>query len=130
MKTRTAFFALAALAAIAFATEKAKVADLLKDADKFDGKIVEATGKVADFQQKTSRAGNKYFVFKLKDGDQAVNVYSQGEAKPVLKDGDKVKVTGTYRKEKKVSNFTVKNEIDITKSDKEKEKDNGFKKVD
>lgn len=117
----------AAILAIALAADKLSVSKLVKDADKYDGKEVVLVGKISEFEQKTSRRGNKYFLFKVKEGDDVVNGYSQGEMKPELKAGDKVEVSGIFRKEKKVQDFTVKNEIDATKV---KDKSYGVKKVD
>lgn len=115
------------VAATAFAIDKLSPSKLLKEADKHDGKEVLVAGKVSQFEQKTSRRGNKYFLFQIKEGSDVVNVYSQGDMKPELKDGDKVEVRGVFRKEKKVQTFTVNNEVDATKV---KDKEYGVKKVD
>lgn len=122
-----------AAVALAQAPIKAKISEILKDADKHTGKIVDVSGKVEKFEQKTSRRGNKYFKFVLKDGDQELNIYGQGEQTPALKDGQKVRVQGTYRKEKKLpgnSNVTIKNEVDVTKGSSETAKKNGVTVVD
>lgn len=124
---RSTFILFLGAAALVLAADKLTPASLIKDADKHHTKDVVVVGKVSDFEQKTSKIGNKYFVFKLKEGDSIISVYSRGEAKPVLKDGDKVEANGIFRKEKKVSTFTVKNEVDITAV---KDKPYGFKKVD
>lgn len=104
---------IASLAAILMA-EALSPAALLKDADKHNAKVVEVKGKVEDFEQRTSKKGNKYFLLKLKEGESVVNVYGQGELKPAVDKGDKVLVRGYFRKEKKLPNFTVKNEVDVT----------------
>lgn len=112
------------VAAIALAVEKVGLVELAKDPKKYDGKVLETSGEVAEFKQKTSRAGNKYFTFTLVQGDKAkVHVYSQGEAAKEVKDGATVKVTGIYRLEKKLGTMTFKNEIDATKA---KDKPNGI----
>jgi cytochrome c-type biogenesis protein CcmE len=90
------------------------VSELLKDADKFDGKEVSVKGTVSEFKQKTSRRGLPYFTFKLADKDQKINVYSQGTAEKELKEKQAVTVVGIYRKEKVVGGVTFKNEVDIT----------------
>lgn len=105
---------------VAFAAETVGVPALLKDPAKFDGKPVAVTGKVQEFRQRTSRAGNKYFTFKLGEGKETVNVYGRGELKPPVKYGDRVTATGTFRKEKKLRDFTVKNEIDVSPKSGEK----------
>lgn len=118
-------FVVAAALAFAAAVEKATVSELLSDGKKYDGKTVSTSGVVAEFKQKTSKAGNKYFTFALKQGEKSsVNVYSRGEADADLKDGVKVGVIGVFRVEKKVQDFTVKNEIDASKV---KDKENGVK---
>jgi hypothetical protein len=112
------FSLLASLAAFgSIEVQKVSVADLLDAPATFDGKDVRATAVVEGFQQKTSRRGNKYFTFKLKDGEKAVNVFSQGTSDPELKAGMKVEVTGVFRKEKKVGDIVFKNEIEATKQD-------------
>lgn len=111
-----AIFGGTAIAALAFCAP-IKVADLIKSADKHNNKPVEVVGKIEKFEQRTSKAGNKYFVFKMKEGGSELNVYGRGEPKTPVKDGDKVKINGIFRKEKKLKNFTVKNEVDVTKVD-------------
>jgi len=117
MKAFRVWIALGVLAAsFALAVEKVGLGDLFKETKKFDGKVVETSGEVADFKQKTSRAGNKYFTFSLIAGEKVkIGVYSQGEADSAIKNGAKVKVVGIFREEKKVQDFVVKNEIDATK---------------
>jgi cytochrome c-type biogenesis protein CcmE len=113
--------------AAAIAASKVPLADLLKDPKAYDGKTISVTGAVAEFKQKTSRKGNKYFTFTMKGEEkQVLNVYSQGEAETGIKDGSKVVVTGVFRQEKKVLDFTVKNEIDASKVE---GKENGVKLV-
>ena len=96
---------------LAVAADTLTVASLLKNADKYDGKAVTVTGKVLEFKQKTSRAGNAYFTLKLK-GD--LNVYGHGKLDPAPAKNDKVEASGMYRKEKKLADFTVKNEVDVS----------------
>lgn len=101
---------------MAFAAEALTVPALLKDADKHDGKGVTVAGKVLEFKQKTSRAGNEYWTLKLKGDkkDENLNVYGRGKLDPAPKKDDKVEVNGVYRKEKKLADFTVKNEVDTS----------------
>jgi cytochrome c-type biogenesis protein CcmE len=110
---------------LAFAAERVAVSALLKDADKYDGKAITLTGTVADFKQKTSKRGNDYFTFKLKDKSEVVNIYGQGKLEKAPKDGDKVEVTGRYAKEKKQGDVTFKNELNVT-VDKSKEDTKNF----
>lgn len=113
---RLRFLPILAVASVALAAQTLSTDALIKDADKHDGKKVTVKGEVLDFEQKTSRAGNPYFVFKLKTKvkETPVNVYGRGTLEPAIKDKDTVEITGTFRKEKKVSTFTVKNEVDVT----------------
>ncbi|MBL8069049.1 MAG: hypothetical protein JNM28_11415 [Armatimonadetes bacterium] len=106
-------FALAAISLAATVT----VDTLLKDKAKYDGKEVVVSGKVAEYKARTSRAGNPYITFKLKGASATANVYLRGklEGDAAPKDGDKVEVSGIYRKEKKVTDtFTSKDEIDAS----------------
>lgn len=107
-----------ALASLALAAEKASVRDLLTNGKKFDGKVVTVTGSVDAFQARTSKAGNPYFVFKLKEKDQTINVYGRGKLDKDLKSGAKVEITGKYAVEKKVGKLTFKNEVDVTDREK------------
>jgi hypothetical protein len=114
--TRAATILFFLLATLALATDKLTVKQLQADAKKYDGKEIVLSGKVEKFQQKTSRAKNEYFVFKLidkEDKKSIVNVYGQGKLEKFPKDGDLVELKGTYRLEKTVGGNTFKNEIQI-----------------
>ncbi|CAN1534752.1 hypothetical protein MCEMSE15_01529 [Fimbriimonadaceae bacterium] len=89
------------------------VSDLAKKASNFDKKNVQTTGKVEKFEQRTSRKGNAYFVFDLIEGKERVHIYGQGKLEVKVKDGDKLKVTGFFRKEKKIGDRSFKNEIQV-----------------
>lgn len=114
-------------ATLGFVEERLSPSSLLKQADAKNEKMVVVSGKVTDFSQKVSRAGNPYFVFKLKEGESVVSVYGRGNAATEIKDGVKVLATGIFRKEKKVGDFTVKNEVDVSKT---KDKPYGVRKDD
>lgn len=109
-------FAFALLPAVIFAAEVVKIDSLLKSPDKFHEKVVTAKGKVAKFEAKVSKKGNPYNLFQLAEGKASVNVYVRGKLEKPPKNGQTVEVTGTYRKEKKLRDFTVKNEIDASPS--------------
>ncbi len=119
------FFTAITILAIA-AEEALTVKGLLLHADANDGKAAFLTGKISEFEQKTSKKGNLYFVFKVKEDDKTINGFSHGEQKPPLKVGDKVEVRGIFRKSKQVGELTFKNEIDVSAV---KEKPYGVKKV-
>jgi len=106
--------ALAAGALVSADNESVALTDLLQNQDRFHSKPVKVLGAVADFKQKTSRAGNKYVVFKLTESEKKVNVYRRGWLEQPLKDGAKVQVYGVYQKEKRVGAMVFKNEIDCT----------------
>lgn len=119
-----------AAAAFALAADKVAITDLLKDPAKYDGKAITLTGKVMKFKQKTSKAGNPYYNFKLvgKTDDDVVNIYGRGKLEKELENETVVDVTGKFAKEKKVGTVTFKNEVDITKDpDDAKTRDFGVK---
>jgi DNA polymerase III alpha subunit len=93
---------------------------LLKSPDKHHEKVVVAKGKVEDLENKVSKRGNPYTVFKLVQGKATVNVYVRGKMESAPKNGQMVQVTGIFRKEKKLRDFVVKNEIDASPSDDKK----------
>ncbi|MFN7172948.1 MAG: hypothetical protein ACK4P3_09235 [Fimbriimonadaceae bacterium] len=92
-------------------TTVAKISDSPKT---FDNKKVTLSGTVAEFQQRTSRAGNDYVLFVLRDGGKSVKVYGFGKPNPPIKNGMKVEITGIYRVEKKQGDQVFKNEVDIS----------------
>lgn len=111
---RTLSLILAGLVVVAFAADVAKIADLAKKPEDFDKKVVKVTGTVDKFKAKTSKAGNDYYVFDLKDGKEKISVYGQGKLDKEPKDGDKVEVEGKFEKEHKVNaNYTVKNQVTV-----------------
>ena len=104
------------LSTLAFAIDKLTVKQLQADTKKYDNKEIILTGKVDQFKQRTSRAGNPYFTFKMVDkADKKieVNVYGQGKPDKEPKNGDMVEVKGVYRVEKQFGGNTFKNEIQI-----------------
>jgi len=69
---------------------------------------------VDKFVQRTSKAGNPYFLFKLidkVDKNKVVNVYGQGKLEKEPKKDDLVEVTGKYFIETKSGDKTYKNEL-------------------
>jgi starvation-inducible outer membrane lipoprotein len=100
------------LAATALAAEKVAVADLLKDPAKYHDKEITIEGKVAKFEQRTSRKGNPYFLFDV-NGKDGIHVYGRGKLEPKLENGKTVTVTGKFRKEKKLGDRVIKNEIEV-----------------
>lgn len=100
---------------------------LTSDLPKYDQKTVTVVGKIEKYEEKVAKASKKpYTVFTLADSKGKVNIYLRGRPENKLKDGDKVKVTGIYSKEKKIKESVFKNEIDATV---DKEKSHGVKLV-
>lgn len=93
----------------------AKIADVVKDPAKFDGKAVAVKGKVDGLKAKTSKSGRDYYLFEIVDGKARLKVYGGDKLTPAPKDGDTVTVTGKFAKERKVGDRTFKNEIDASK---------------
>ena len=91
-----------------------KIADLLKKSAPPERRKIMVTGKLADFKQRTSRAGNPYFTFRLTDAGGTINGYGRGKVAKVPTNGARVMVVGAFRKVKKLGNRTFMNEIDIT----------------
>jgi hypothetical protein len=98
---------------LAFADPDTTVEKILGNRDLYDGKEVTVRGAVSNLKFKTSKAGNAYTTFSLvgKSGG-SINVFVRQH--PKLKKEEKVKVTGTYRKVKKVGRYTFYNEIEAT----------------
>jgi cytochrome c-type biogenesis protein CcmE len=115
MRRPTILLTVALLAAVAVAAPTAvKIPELLAKPDTYNAKEVKTAGKVEAFQQKTSKAGNDYFVFKLAEKDKKVNVYGRGKLENAPKNGQNAEITGIFRKEKKFGDQVFKNEIEVT----------------
>ncbi len=100
---------------------------LIGDLAKYDKQTVTVVGKVDKYQERVAKSSQKpYTVFDLNDGKHNVHVYLKGRPGTKVKNGDKVKVTGVYTKEKTVGSQTFKNEIDASS---DKVKTNGVKPV-
>jgi hypothetical protein len=91
---------------------KTTVAAILEDPDRFHKKLVQVEGKVSDYKEKISRAGNAYTTFKLVQQDQKITVFSYGHLN--LENNNEVVVVGRFYKEKRVGRATFKNEIDAS----------------
>ncbi len=91
---------------------KTTVGEILKNQDKFHKKLVQVEGKVTKFRKRTSRAGNAYTTFTLKQGNDEITVFSYGHLD--LANDNEVIVIGRYYKEKRVGRDTFKNEIDAS----------------
>jgi hypothetical protein len=98
---------------------KTSVSEILKNPDKYDGKMVQAEGTVGSLRSKTSKKGNPYTTLMIRDSSNGVlNVFSFGTLS--VKKNDSVVVTGRYQKIKHVGSFTFYNEIDASEGSVEK----------
>ena len=87
---------------------------ILADKNSYDGKEVLVAGTVsADLKLKKSKSGKDYTTFSLLgDSGRRIKIFYWGKLK--LQGGQKVKVTGTYHKVKKLKEYTFRNEIEAT----------------
>jgi hypothetical protein len=87
---------------------------IVADKDSYDGKEVSVSGKISNLKFKASRGAKKYTTFVLVgESGGRINVITSEQ--PKLKPGQKVRVTGVYRKSKKVGMYTFRNEIEAKK---------------
>lgn len=118
---RTAIFMLMAAAclAAAFAVEQATVSDLIAKGDAFNGKDATVQGEVANLQKRKSSRGNAYSLFRLKDKGKSINVLLDYHpaGNRAFANGDRIEVTGLFRKEKRVGELVFRNEVDCTKKE-------------
>ncbi|HLW60402.1 MAG TPA: OB-fold nucleic acid binding domain-containing protein [bacterium] len=98
---------------VARADPSLSVRALIQDPEQFDGKIVTVTGTVNDYQERMSKAGNPYTTFRLADRAATVAVFAWNHQG--LSNGDRVQVTGTFEKVKRVAGYTFGNEIEANR---------------
>jgi hypothetical protein len=81
--------------------------------DSYDGKQVSVTGTVSNLKLKAGNVGDKYTTFILvgKSGGR-INVFIWGHLK--LQPGQKVQVTGLYRKVRRLTHRNYYNEIEAS----------------
>jgi hypothetical protein len=94
--------------AIEITTEK-----IVTDKDSYDGKKVSVNGSVSNLKFKTSKSGNNYTTFVLV-GESGVRINVIILEHPKVKAGQKVRVTGVYRKVKKTAHRNYYNEIEAS----------------
>jgi exonuclease VII large subunit len=96
-----------------YAAQETTVQKILANRDSYDGQEVSVSGTVSKLKLKTSKGGNDYTTFSLlSESGGSLTIFVWGQSK--LKQGQKVKVTGTYRKFKRVGRYTFYNEIETT----------------
>lgn len=105
-----------------FSQERTKISDILSNPDKYDKKEVIVEGKVDNLKFKTSKKGNQYITFSIKDEENnSLKVFSWGHQKvkeEKIEDGDKVEVSGIFYKVKFVGQYRFYNEIEAEKIEK------------
>ena len=92
-------------------SKETKITDILLNPDAYHRKIVELEGFVTNLKLKISKKGNPYTIFDLEDETgNKIRVFSWGHLK--ISEGEKVRVKGTFYKEKWVGQYVFYNEID------------------
>jgi hypothetical protein len=85
------------------------VSAVIQNPEEFDGQAVTLQGWVKEM---TSRRGNGYTTFKIQSGG-AVDVLKWGS--PSIKDGDRVRVEGTFHRVNHVGPYTFYDQIEAEK---------------
>ena len=92
------------------ATNAAEVAicQLVAKSASFDYQNVTLPGNVAELKETTSRAGNDYTTFKLRDqsGSCAVNIFTWGH--PALTNNNPVRVEGVFETDRAGTRFIMR----------------------
>jgi hypothetical protein len=100
---------LAVVPALALST--LSVSDLLASPSTYNDSHVVVAGSVADVEAKTSHAGNDYETFDICDvNGGCLRVFTWGH--PVIHEGGKITVRGTFETTKRVGKYTFHNEIE------------------
>ena len=87
------------------------VAELVSDPNQFNGRRVTLEGFVDKVEYTKSSKGEPFTLFRMNDGsDNEIRVYYEDEHLPLSK-GDKVKIQGRYKKQKKYLLYKIKNVI-------------------
>ncbi len=89
------------------------VEKIMNNADSFDGQQVSMTGTVSNVKFKALEIGNNYTTFMLADKSGGrIKVFAWGKLK--LKAGQKVQVTGVFRKVRTTARRLYYNEIEAS----------------
>lgn len=104
-------FSLLASAFASTSPQKATVKEILDNPDSYDQREVKVEGKVVNLKLKVSKKGNAYTNFSLMDESyKTLKVFMWGHQN--VRDGDRVEVTGTFRKVKYVGRYRFYNEVE------------------
>jgi hypothetical protein len=94
-----------------YAAQETTIQKILANRDSYDGQEVSVSGTVSKLKLKTLKGGNDYTTFSLLgEAGRSLNVFVWGHSK--VKMGQRVKVTGTYQKVKRMGQHTFYNEIE------------------
>ena len=86
--------------------------ELISNSKEYNGKRVRLEGFVDKVEYTKSSKGEPFTLFRLNDGtDNEVRVYYEDEHLDLSK-GDKVKIQGRYKKQKKYLLYKIKNVIE------------------
>jgi len=85
--------------------------EIVAHKDSYDGKEVSVSGTVSNLKFKTLKGGDKYTTFLLV-GESGGRINVIISEHPKVKPGQKVRVTGLYRKVKKTAHRNYYNEIE------------------
>jgi hypothetical protein len=86
---------------------------ILADKNSYNEKEVSVSGKISNLKFKTLKGGNKYTMFLLV-GESGGRINVIISEHPKVKPGQKVRVTGVYRKVKKTAHRNYYNEIEAS----------------
>jgi cytochrome c-type biogenesis protein CcmE len=88
--------------------------EILQNQNKYAGKMVQVEGRVVNPKFSTNKQGFGYTTFRVIDSQNCpLPVYSYGTLP--IKEGDKVKITGTFHKIKQVNpSYNLYNAIDAS----------------
>jgi hypothetical protein len=112
---RTSLSLLALLtAALPVAALAASIAQITAHPAAYDGHVVTVSGIVSTLDSQVSHKGNAYETFAL-CGSSCVRVFTFGQ--PLLRDGERATVTGTFAAVKHVGRYTFHDEIDTRSRD-------------
>ena len=98
------------VAPLGWAASDTTPAQIRKELDQFDGKVVTLLGTMTSLDVRVSRRGNSYYTFDLSAGGWSIKVFSFG--RPPCRDGSIVIVEGVFQQVKRVSGRTFYNEVE------------------
>lgn len=82
---------------------------LVQNPSRYNGKVVTVAGTITGYQERASDSGHPFTVFRLTDGDASLTVFIWNKHR--FRNGDKVRVTGTFAKARTVGTVDFDNEI-------------------